>query len=65
MRGRLTTIAEKIKAAKACCKAAFSKPSGFSFSDLFNRDWEVLVIKKDADSGEYRTKILCCEEAST
>lgn len=30
---------------------------------LFERDWEVLVIKRDPASGEYSTTTLCCESS--
>jgi len=30
---------------------------------LFDRDWEVFVIKRDEQTGEYRTQTVCCDEA--
>ncbi|MBX3298059.1 MAG: hypothetical protein KF736_01190 [Acidobacteria bacterium] len=30
---------------------------------LFDRDWEVLVIERDPVSGKYRTRTLCCESS--
>jgi hypothetical protein len=57
---RAVSLAEKIKAAKACCRAILSKLN----SDLMNKEWEVLVIKRDADSGNYVTETLCCADAN-
>jgi len=53
------SLAEKIREAKACCRKAVAK-----VSDVLNGDWKVLLIRRDAESGKYVTKTLCCDEAS-
>ncbi|MFL6468222.1 MAG: hypothetical protein ACJ72Z_09730 [Pyrinomonadaceae bacterium] len=30
---------------------------------LFDRDWEVFVIKRDERTGEFQTQTICCDEA--
>ena len=62
MRSRLATVADKIAAAKACCKAALANRNLLGFDELLNGDWKVLVIKRDANSGEFTTETLCCAE---
>ncbi len=58
---RKTTLAEKIRKAKACCSSAFEKAKqGELLGSLFSRDWQVFVIRRDAVSGEYTTTTLCC-----
>ena len=34
------------------------------FSDLFETDWEVFVVKADKSSGKFRWSTACCVEAS-
>jgi hypothetical protein len=29
---------------------------------LFDRDWEVFVIRRDSETGAYATQTACCEE---
>jgi hypothetical protein len=33
------------------------------FDDLFARDWEVFVIKRDPEKGKFNWFTLCCEAA--
>ena len=28
---------------------------------LFDRDWEVFVVRRDAETGDYATQTACCE----
>lgn len=30
---------------------------------LFERDWEIFVIKRDPETGTYRSQTLCCDAA--
>jgi len=32
---------------------------------LFDRDWEVFVIKRDEHTGEFRTQTVCCDAILT
>ena len=57
------SLAEKIREAKACCREAFKSASERG-RDLLNGDWKVLLVRRDAESGKYVAKTLCCDEAS-
>lgn len=30
---------------------------------LFDREWEVFVIRRDEKTGEFETRIVCCDDA--
>ena len=51
----MTTLAEKFAAAKTCCReikdSAVEKTRQL-YDRLFDRDWEVFVIKKDEATGK-------------
>jgi len=34
-----------------------------ALKSLFERDWEVFVIKHDPATGQYRSQTLCCDSA--
>jgi hypothetical protein len=51
----MTTLAEKIAASKICCrkaKACVQDKSRKFYDRLFDRKWEVLVIKRDEATGK-------------
>lgn len=57
---------DKFVAPKQCyfrspCKA---KADRQAFRSLFERDWEVFVIKKDQQTGGHKWFTLCCESAN-
>lgn len=35
-----------------------------AIKSLFDREWEVFVVKRDPATGKYRGHTLCCETAS-
>jgi hypothetical protein len=47
---------------RSTCRNDADNVSGRS---LFERDWEVFVIKRDPATGKYSTNTLCCEQASS
>ena len=34
-------------------------------ASMFEKDWEVFVIKRDSETGRYKSFTLCCEAANT
>lgn len=34
-----------------------------AFKSLFEREWEVFVVKRDPSTGGYKGETVCCEEA--
>ena len=59
----MTTLAEKIAAAKMCCqkaKASVQDKTRKFYDRLFESEWEVFVIKKDEATGKLIGKTACC-----
>ena len=59
----MTTFAEKIAAAKNCCREAKDlavEKTRKLYDRLFDRDWEVFVIKRDRTTGELIGKTASC-----
>ena len=56
------SLAEKIREAKACCREAV-RSARERGRDFLDGDWKVLLIRRDAESGIYVAKTLCCDEA--
>lgn len=60
-------LAEKMfsRSTKSCpVRSACNKESNRRFVDkLFADDWEVFVIKRNNDDGNFRWFTLCCEAA--
>ena len=59
----MTTLAEKFAAARMCCRevkdSAVEKTRKL-YDRLFDRDWEVFVIKKDEATGKLIGRTSCC-----
>jgi hypothetical protein len=61
----MATIAEKIAAAKRCCRESISCKSEKSrefFNKMFDGSWNVFVIKRDDTTGELIGKKACCAD---
>ncbi len=59
----MTTLAEKFAAAKTCCrevKDSAVEKTGKLYDRLFDRDWEVFIIKKEDATGKLIGKTACC-----
>lgn len=59
----MTTLAEKIAASKMCCRkarACVQDKSRKFYDRLFDREWEVFVIKRDEATGKLIGKTACC-----
>ena len=59
----MTTLAEKIAASKMCCRKAkdYVQDKSRKFYDrLFDSEWEVFVIKRDAATGKLIGRTACC-----
>ena len=61
MRNR-KSLAERIRETKARGPKAVGNVNRRD-RDLFDKNWKVLLIKHDTESGKYVTKTLCCDEA--
>src|SRR5687767_11590241 len=61
MRNR-RSLAERIRDAKNGSTEAVTKANRRE-RDLFDKNWKVLLIKHDTESGKYVAKTLCCDEA--
>ena len=63
----MTTLAEKFAAAKTCCReikdSAVEKTRKL-YDRLFERDWEVFVVKKDEATGKLVGRTACCALSS-
>ncbi len=42
---------------------AEEEDSALTNDTLFDRNWEVFVIKRDEDTGEFTSTTVCCETA--
>lgn len=61
----MATIAEKIAAAKKCCRESINRKAEKSrefFSKMFDGSWKVFVIKMDESTGEFIGKRVCCAD---
>jgi hypothetical protein len=59
----MTTLTEKIAASKMCRRKAKACVQGKSrkfYDRLFDREWEVFVIKRDAATGKLIGRTACC-----
>ena len=45
---------------RSTCKANADKAF---FSSMFEREWEVLVIRQDPLTGNFKSETICCDEA--
>ena len=64
---KMLSLAEKIEASKQCCRKVKDyvlEKKQAAFERLFNRDWEVFVIRKDEKTGQFVGKAACCAHAS-
>lgn len=62
----MLTLAEKIEIAKRCCLTArdhIAERKRAFYDKFFNSDWEVLVVKKDEETGAFKGKFACCARA--
>ena len=62
----MSTLAEKFAAAKTCCreiKDSAVEKTRKVYDQLFDRDWEVFVIKKDETTGKLVGRTACCASA--
>lgn len=64
----MMTLAEKIEAAKVCCRKAkdyILERRQAAFNRLLSGDWEVFLVKRDEKTGKFIGKIVCCASSLT
>ena len=62
----MATIAEKIAAAKKCCRESITRKADEArkfYDKFFNGNWKVFVVKKDETSGKLVGKTVCCADS--
>ena len=63
----MLSLAEKIEASRQCClkvKDYMLEKKQAAFERLFNRDWDVFIVKQDEKTGELVGKAECFACAS-
>ena len=61
----MATIAEKIAAAKRCCRENINRKAKDArqfYDEFFNGKWNVFVVKRDAATGKFTGKTVCCAD---
>ena len=61
----MATISEKIAEAKKCCREAINRKVEKTrkyYDNFFDGSWKVFVVKRDAATGNYIGKKVCCAD---
>jgi hypothetical protein len=61
----MDSLSEIVKKLKRGCRIPPPLEVGkdVKFENLFDKDWEVFVVKKDEKTGEFVSKLICCANA--